>query len=262
MNGRSKTCLHFVVYFFAPALACFIMGQMALFVLLGLTLFLAFHRTRPILAGAALLLCALKPHLFFPFWIVLFLWVIIRRAYRVLAGAMAALVIASVTPVFFDPSIYRQYFAMAATSGVKTAFIPTLSELLRIAIAPNAFWVQFLPAFAGCIWACWYFLRHRNRWDWRRHGSLLILVSFLVAPYGWFFDGVIVLPALMYAVYRARPRFVLAVIFLVAAADAQFLLPVSWQSAWYLWPSVAWFAWYLCSMRHSREFRNVPAESL
>ena len=82
LNGRSRNALHYIGFFFAPAFACMFMGQMAAFVLLGLTLFLYFHRTWPLLAGAALLLCGLKPHLFLPFWLVLLAWIVERKAYR------------------------------------------------------------------------------------------------------------------------------------------------------------------------------------
>ena len=45
------------------------------------------------LAGAALLLCAAKPHLFLPFGIVLLLWIITRKQYRILAGFCVALLL-------------------------------------------------------------------------------------------------------------------------------------------------------------------------
>ncbi len=261
MNGRPDNALHFIGYFFAPAVACFLLGQMAAFALLGLTLFFYFHRTRPWMAGAALLLCALKPHLFLPFGAALLAWSVTRKDYRVLSGAAIAFAISSAVPLFFDPSIYLQYAAMSHSSGVmvKAAFIPTLSELLRFAVDPNVFWIQFLPAAAGCLWALWYFHRHAAEWDWYRQGALLVLVSFLVAPYAWYFDAIILLPSLLYAAYRARPS-TLAVLFLLLAADgAQLLLLTSSQSAWYLWPSAAWLAWYLWAMRAGRSPIALPA---
>ncbi|HET9087500.1 MAG TPA: glycosyltransferase 87 family protein [Acidobacteriaceae bacterium] len=254
MNGKPDNRVHFIGYVFAPAIACFLLGQMAAFVLLGLTLFLFFHRTRPMLAGAALLLCALKPHLFFPFWIVFFSWAITRRCYRVLAGAATSLAIACLAPLFFNPAIYRQYAAMGRSSGVKTAFIPTFSEVFRIVIAPNAFWIQFLPAMLGCIGAFWYFQRHRADWDWQKHGAPLILLSLLVAPYSWYFDPVIALPSLLFGAYRVGTRALVVLLILVAGNDLQLLLLTPAHSAWYLWPGAAWLAWYLCSMRYSRDF--------
>lgn len=263
MNGRSKNALHFVGYFFAPALGCFLLGQMAAFVLLGLTLFFYFHLTRPFLAGAALMLCALKPHLFFPFWIVLFSWVLANKAYRVLLGAAIALAVACAIPLWFDPSIYSQYLAMSRLSGIKQLLLPTLSEVLRFLLDRNALWIQFLPALGGCLWALWYFRRHFAEWDWHAHGSLLMLVSLLVTPYAWYFDAVVVLPALFYAAYRARPRALAVLVVFLTADQAQFFLrPNSfsalhlWSSTawliWYLWPMGGWLLWYLWAVRNPR----------
>jgi hypothetical protein len=259
LNGRPNNGIHFIGFFFAPAMACFIMGQMSELVLLGVTLFLYFHRKNPLLAGAALVLCTLKPHLFLPFGVVLLVWAICTRAYRLLAGAATALTLAGAIPLLFDPRVYSHYANMAHGSGVQAAFIPTLSELLRIALNPNAFWLQFLPAVAGCLWAIGYFRRHRTEWDWHTHSPLLMLVSVLVAPYAWFFDGAVLLPSLLYAAYRAR-RSALAVLFgLLAVAEVELLLGVRPQSVWYLWPSAAWLTWYLWSMHRSQT--ALPLES-
>ena len=76
---------------FAPALACLLAGQISLFALLGLVLFLRLHKTRPLLSGVSLWLCALRPHLFLPFCVVLILWIIATRSYKILLGALAAL---------------------------------------------------------------------------------------------------------------------------------------------------------------------------
>ena len=252
MNGRQKNSLHLIAYVFAPAVACFVLGQTTSFVLLGLTLFLYFHQRRPWLAGGALMLCALKPHLLLPFGVVLLAWAFTSKAYRVVGGAAISLAICGAVPLLFNPLIYRQYVAMARTSGIRTEFIPTLSELLRIVVDPKAFWIQFLPALAACVWAGWYFHRHRENWDWRRGGPLLIVVSFAVAPYAWYFDATILLPSILYAAYRAHHSDLAVLYLLLAAADAQMLLSMQPHSAWNLWPGVAWVAWYLWAMRHNR----------
>jgi len=252
MNGRSDNSVHLIAFAFAPAIACFVLGQTSIFVLFGLTSFLYFHQTKPYLAGAALALCALKPHLFLPFWVALFAWAITRKAYELAATAASTLVVCAAIPMVFDHSIYSQYSMMARSSGVKTELIPTLSEFLRIVVAPNSLWLQFLPAFAGCIWASWYFQRHSREWDWYRDGSLVILIAFVVAPYAWYFDAAVVLPSLLYAAYRARPRALAVLLLLLISAAVQILLTKKPSSAWNLWPGVAWPVWFIYSMRNAR----------
>ena len=91
LHGRPQNSLHLLAFLFAPVLVCMNAGQLGAFILLGVVLFLYFHRSRPFLAGAALLLSAVKPHLFLPFGIVLVAWAFHRKAYRVLAGIATAL---------------------------------------------------------------------------------------------------------------------------------------------------------------------------
>src|SRR5579863_9116995 len=59
LYGDPPDRLHWLALSFMPALLCFLMGQTALFALLGLALFLHWHLTRPFFAGASLWLCAL-----------------------------------------------------------------------------------------------------------------------------------------------------------------------------------------------------------
>ena len=102
LNGRPDSRYHLLGYVFAPVLACQMAGQLGTFLLLGVVLFLYFHRSRPYLAGAALLPCALKPHLFLPFAMVLVLWTIDRKAYRILTGFAAALLASCAFTLCFD----------------------------------------------------------------------------------------------------------------------------------------------------------------
>jgi len=71
--GCPQSKVHLLAYAFAPTLACLLAGQVAVFLLLGLVLFLRWQKTRPLLAGASLWLCLLKPHLFVPCGVVLLL---------------------------------------------------------------------------------------------------------------------------------------------------------------------------------------------
>jgi uncharacterized membrane protein len=88
--------LHLLGYLFAPVLACLMAGQTAAFLLVGVTAFLYLRRGRPIAAGAALAVCAIKPHLFGPFLVCILLWTIARREWRVPAGFALTVSCASV----------------------------------------------------------------------------------------------------------------------------------------------------------------------
>jgi hypothetical protein len=262
MHGRPRSKLHYLAYSFAPALTCILGGQTALFALLGLVLFLQFYRTRPVMAGLALWLCALKPHLFLPFAAALLLWVLVTRSYRLLSATVLALLASSFIAWRLDPAVWAQYERMMQTSGIQNEFIPCLGIALRFAIDRNAMWLQYLPAIAGCLWAIAFYWRRRAAWDWMRDGAPLMLVSVLVSPYGWLTDQALVIPALLVGIYRATSREQLGTLALASATiEIAQTATLGMHSAFYLWTTPFWLGWYLyvCLKARSRE---MPATAI
>lgn len=259
--GRPRSPIDWLGYCFPPALICAAMGQTSLFPLLGLALFLRFHRGRPFWGGAALWFCTLKPHLFLPFGVALLLWIAASRAYRIVLGALAALAASSVVTAALDPAAWTQYLDWARHSGIANEAVPCLAVALRAWIARSHAWVDFVPAAIGCAWAIGYFLARRQQWDWVEDGGLLLLVSLLVAPYCWINDQCLALPALLFAASRIRSRTLLAALGgLCLLLALQVFVVGRLNSWWYLWPAPAWLAWYLAaraSMR--RDARNERA---
>jgi hypothetical protein len=245
-SHQAGSHLDWLGYCFPPALICVIMGQTSLFLLLGMVLFLRLHRTQPFWAGAALWFCTLKPHLFVPFGIALLLWIIVTRKYRIVLGALAALAFSCGITTLIDPSAWSQYAHWAHTSGVSNEFLPCLGVALRNLINPNIKWLAFVPCAVGSIWVLDYFRRHHEHWDWMEHGSLVMLVSILVAPYCWFYDQSLAIPALLFAACRTQSRTLLAVLgLLYLAVEIQPLFSPAPETALYLWTAPAWLLWFL-----------------
>lgn len=250
--GRPENGLHMLCYLFAPWYICLMAAQLGTFLLLGVVLFIYFHQSRPFWAGFSMLLCAVKPHLFLPFAIVLLAWILYRRAFPVLIGFAAALGISCALSYYFDPHAWSEYSSLVHQNPViVTAALPTLSVMFRLALDRNAIWLQYVPAASACIWGLWYFWTRRAAWNWLQHGALLLLVSVLCSPHGWIFDEVIVLPAILAGLYAAKDSRLLQVLFLLMSAIVvlEFVngaLPVS---RYYLWTAPAWFIWYLVATR-------------
>lgn len=248
LHGRSPAAIDGIAYCFAPAIVCLLIGQMSMTVLFGLALFLFFHRSRPLLAGASLWFCIPKPHLLLPFAAVLLLWALDRRRYRVLLGAGLMLAATAAIAYALDPQAWAECVRLARDSRADLIPVPCLGSLLRRAIAPDAVWLQYLPAVLGCIWALDYYRRHRTEWDWLSHGSLLVLISLIVAPYSWLTDQVVAVPALLHALYVTRSRVLTA---LLALASAGLQLAIFHGGTWLLhsslplWAGLFWLGWYL-----------------
>jgi hypothetical protein len=225
---------------------CLIVGQTSLFALLGLVLFLRLHRTRPFLAGISLWLCALKPHLFLAFGVVLLAWVVVSRSYKILLGAALALAVSCGLTWMIDPTAWADYAHMMRTYGIEFEFIPCWSVVLRLWTRPQMMALQYLLPAIGCIWAIAHYWRRRNTWDWVKDGNLLMLVSLLSAPYYWLFDQAIAIPALLHGAYFTRSRILLALLAVASIAiEVTLVMGYKLPSRIYLWTAPAWLAWYL-----------------
>jgi hypothetical protein len=254
MHGRPRKLLNFLGLSFAPALVCLIVGQTSLFALLGLVLFLRLHRTRPFLAGVSLWLCALKPHLFLAFGVVLLAWVVLNSCYRILLGAAAALAASSAASWIIDPTAWADYSHMMRTYGIEKEFIPCWSVVLRLWTSPQAIWIQYLLPVLGCGWALAYFWKRRESWDWTRDCGVLMLVSIVTAPYCWVFDQAVAIPSLLQGAYRCRSQALLVFLALASVAiEAGLVSGVKLPSALYLWTAPVWLVWFLLAMGTARQ---------
>jgi hypothetical protein len=260
LHGRPQSRWHVIAIGFPPTLWCLISGQLGIFFLLDVVLFLYFVRSRPWLAGASLVLGALKPHLFLPCGVALLLWSLFRREFRVLGGFAAALAIACISSMAVDAQVWNQYAHMMRGNSIVDQFIPTVSMVLRFGIHPAARWIELVPEAAACLWAAWYFWTRREQWDWNREGLLVLLVSVACTPYSWYCDQTLLFPAVLVALYRAE-KSVAALVLFVAIAGAGmvgFLAQIPMTSSYYVWTAPAWLLWYL----YATPKAHAPAEAV
>jgi hypothetical protein len=242
IHGRQPNRLHLMGYLFPPVLATILAGQTSAVMLLGICIFLWQHQARPMLAGAALAICSIKPHLFLPLAVVFLLWVAAEKAYRVLAGAVLALAAMSLAPLLLRPTLWIDYRSMMRAENL---LVPTLSSLLGLA-HPQWPWLRFVPALVACVWAAWYF--RTRQWEWVRDGSLLLLVCLVTAPYAWFTDETVLLPAMLYAFYRASSRSLFLYMIPCGIALIEVLAGVP-LLPFYIWTPLAWLSWYAANAR-------------
>jgi hypothetical protein len=232
-----------LTFLFAPVLGSFMMEQSSPFLLLGLSLFLRFQRTRPFLAGASLLLMALKPHLFLVFWVALAGDCLYRRRFAIMAGFAASTICVSGLVMLMVPRIWLDYLDVVRTSSMDRNAYPTLPSVLRAAINVNLVWIALVPSCLALVWGAVYYWRRRQVWDWQRDGMPVLLVSVLTSPYSWVSDEVVLLPPVAYALSASPRRFSMEILMVVNFA-ALIWLNVSFRSMVWLPLALAlWFAY-------------------
>jgi hypothetical protein len=247
LHGRPNNSLHLLGYCFAPVMACLMFGQIGLFLLLGVVLFLTFQTKWPFLAGVSLLVLALKPHIFLPFAVALAVWMLTTKAWRMIAGATTALVASLLFAYVLAPHAWSQYSHMMKTGGALDEMIPVLSAYFRFLVDRHAVWLQFVPQCCACVWALWYFWTRRAHWDWLDHGLVVLLVGSMCTPYAWFTDESLLLPAVLAGVYRAdaSKRSIVPFGIVAGIAIIELVAHVPIIQFYFLWTTPAWLGWYL-----------------
>lgn len=262
VHGFPANHIHLLGLAFPAALSCFEAGQSSAFVLIGIACFLYFERKRPFLAGLSITACAVKPHLVLPFALVLIVWAATNKIWPLIVGIASGLGALFALSLSLGSALWQEYFILLRTDGLDREFHPVISSLLRLAVSWNAEWIQYLPTLVGIAWGLWYFHRHRGVWDWRSQGSLLIIISLLAAPYAWFFDEIVLLPAILHALYisRNQQRAAFGFSLLSCAVLVEILLGVPVFSVFYMWTTPVWLGWYLietCGQTLDRSTRDL-----
>ena len=256
-QGRPESRYHLIGIFFPPVLRCVMAGQLGIFFLLEVALFFYLQKSRPFWAGAALALCSLKPHLFLPCLLVLVVWSVYKREFRILTGLVCAVAVSCLLTLSLDVHIWSQYRQMTNASTIMNEFLPTLGVWLRFLINPSARWIEFLPAAAGCGWAIWYFWRWRDGWDWMNQGLLLLVVSMACAPYSWYTDQAMLLPPIVAGLNESEKSVRSLLSFAVVAGIGliAMVVDIKLTSGFFVWTAPAWLIWYVYARWEGKKLR-------
>ncbi len=238
---------------FFPLLTALGLGQIGPLIVCGLTLFLRYYASRPLLAGVATLLIAVKPQLLYLFWIVLLLDCLRRARWRLLAGAGAALLVASLLPLSLNPNLWGHYRELAGSGSVLHNPSPNIGTLLRVIWGDHA-WLQFVPSLLGAGWALFFWWRQRRSWTWSDQLPLLLLVSLVTTAYGWLFDQVVLLPAIMQVAVplagrRGRLRVQTLTAYIASSALMALFVLLRETGTAYTWTAPVWLILYLWAWR-------------
>jgi hypothetical protein len=185
---------------FAPVVWTVLYGQNAGLLLLGIAGFVHFRTTgKPGRAGVCAALTALKPHLLAVFGVLLVLDALARAGRVALAAGAGILAAALGVVLLLNPDVVGQFVrttlhpppgAVPLTEWV----LPVASYWLRYLVAPDRFWVQFVPCAVACAGFAAWRLRQGDRWSWPAALPWVVWATVLATPYGgWVFDLAVLL---------------------------------------------------------------------
>ena len=246
---------------FGPTVALLTLGQFAVLVLLGITIFLVMiDRNRDWLAGAALLFISVKPHVALLFLLAIGLWTVQAKRWRVLLSAATMVAIASVIVVAINPDIFKQYVEFAKQFTSETTPYPNLGGELYVLFGHHS--LAYLPQICGILWLLWYWRRNRSTWNWKTHGMITLVASVACSYYSFGFDEIVILPALM-AAFSGGARGIFLTGFI--ATNLGYAIYISGIARnlirgpqFLFWTSTAWLLTYCLSRRSDSWSSKAP----
>lgn len=247
-----------LAFLFGPALHALKMGQISPLLLIGLVGFLHFvRRERWIASGIALSLLWIKPHICYLLLGMILLQILYRRQWALGAGLLGSPLVALLIVALMNPNALPGWFQALLESPAREWATPTLGAWLRLFFGVERVWLQFLPSGLAVLFSLGFALR---RWgqDWVNENNFLwwVLFSLLTMPYGWTFDHVVALVALIPASIRLgwRPQAVLWwVLWGIYIVVNGILMFTSGNMFWHIWLAPFWLLWTAMARRVAQQ---------
>ena len=244
----------FAALSFAPVYLALLIGQIGPLVLLGVIVFLAAARRKSwTIAGAALVIAAVKPHLMHLVWLALALWTAKSGRWQIALGFVSAGAVAVSLPLLWNREIYLQYSALLDGSDVVQPLhwaTPSLGTALAEFFLLSAPWIRWIPALAGAVWCVYHWAKRGATWEWIAELPLVLSVSLLTSPFVWTFDYVILLPAVVQSAawserLQARRRKLVITAYLVINVALLVVKTFVRNDFWYFWLGPLYLLLYL-----------------
>jgi hypothetical protein len=214
---------------FIPTAMSLHLGQITPLLLSGILGFgAAIRRGRHDLAGCAIALISVKPHLLPVFWLFLVLWVVSKRRWSLLVNACLANALLVLATVAINPRIFEFYLGLFRSAVAPLAWqTPTWGTALRLTFPEGGSWLSAAPTLLGIVIGALLWRRWGVGFEWQSRLPAILLVSAIAAPYAWTFDWIVLVPAVIQiTVHALRQRSLRGAVLLGALILAQVAIAV------------------------------------
>jgi len=263
-KSRGILFVYLAGFLFVETLSYLAIGQITSLVLLGIVLFIwLLERDLDILAGIALLLTTIKPHISYFFFLLVFIWIIQNHRWKVFVGFCLTALISLVIFWILIPSWVKDYALLVSSLPYNSVYTSTLgnfiSEKFNISI--------FNFSAVLLIFIVKPLLKLITKDGWLTTTNLALLSSIPLSPFGFNFDQIVILPAIVQIISWSSAHLVprKSTIFVIISFiffDLILLIMTSingLEHYWFFWIPIALLGIYLTVWKKrnaSRKFTN------
>ncbi len=251
-----------VGYFFIPTIILISMGQISSLVLLGIILGLRWiQKTQDWLAGSALLLTTIKPHLSYFLLLLIFIWVVQNRRWKIIGGmAVAALLSLGIFFILL-PGWPGDYITLIRSMPYTQIYTSTVGSLMAAVFGIKLFYLSAVLV----LFLIRPLLNLVRSEGWLVPANFSLLVGIPLSPFGFLFDQILLLPAIIQIIvwiWRKELRGLKAIVIsgCTILVNLGVLMLVTLEGPkyyyWFVWAPLAllviyFFAWKIRYVRQS-----------
>jgi hypothetical protein len=249
-------------FLYVETISYLAIGQITSIVLLGIVLFIWFlDRDLDILAGVALLLTTIKPHISYFFLILVFIWIIQNRRWKVVIGFISVALISSVIFWVIIPRWLTDYISLLNNLPFNLLYTSTFSSLISDKFNISIF--KYLPVLL--IFLIKPLKQIIRREGWLTATNLALLVSIPLSPYGFNFDHVVLLPSLVQIIAwsstneipRKYTYFIVVGLIVINLIIAKMLSINGLEYYWFFWIPIPLLGIYLLARKTRNAYRKA-----
>lgn len=193
-KSRGILFIYLAGFLFVETLSYLAIGQITSLVLLGIVLVIwLLGRDLDILAGIALLLTTIKPHISYFFILLLFIWIIQNHRWKVLIGFISAAIISMVIFWIFIPSWIKDYALLVGTLPYDSVYTSTIGNFISVKFNISIFKYSAVLL----IFIIKPLSKLITKEGWLTTTNIALLSSIPLSPFGFNFDQIVILPAIV-----------------------------------------------------------------
>jgi hypothetical protein len=193
-NSREILVVFIAGYLFGETISYLAIGQITALVLLGMVLSIWwFDHQLDLLAGAILLLTVIKPQISYFFLILVLIWIIKHRRWKVIEGFVIAALTSMIIFWIIDPSWVKDYITLMNGLPFSSNFTSTIGSFFASIFHIKIFYfsaiilILLIKPILGIL----------ESDGWLTTLNLALIISLPLSPYGFSFDQIVILPSIV-----------------------------------------------------------------
>jgi hypothetical protein len=185
---------------FLPGLFALYFGQITPLMLLGIAGFLwCLRQQRETIAGVFLCMLLVKPHVVYLFWILLLVWALHSRRWKLLWTPAFVFLLLCFVALSLRRAVYRDYIsAMQSSYGPLIWATKSIFTLMSfIGVSQRSWMALVFPNLVGVAVATVIWTRRPRPFQWKDYVNPILFISLLTTGYVWTQDWVVLMPAIL-----------------------------------------------------------------